>query len=263
MTAVFVVARNPEPASTLPYLLWVPVPGGPLVLKAAEPWPRTAKVYCHRAAPADWPADAEVLEEVPVRSCLRRGVAIDLVLDRPRQNRSQLVFTRLPGQGGREAIFWQTARTTAKARPGVRVPRRRAAGHTVLEILVDGSLAYTLAELACLPRAAVVVEDRSWQLVRGGYRLPLVEPGAGGEHLVKAVGLQGLVDLGHQLGLPRPQDRPRSQPGPPAQALGRPASSSARFRSPSTNTSWANAARHRVTLRCRTPPPAPRSPCQR
>jgi hypothetical protein len=226
MTASFVVARNPEPASTLPYLLRLPLPEGPLLLKARESWPRTAKVYCHRAAPADWPADVEVLEEVPVRSCVRRGVAIDLVLDRPRENRSQLVFARLPGQGGREAIFWQTARTTAKARPGVRVPRRRAAGHTELEILVDtrerypwrftqqrastqrqalavgdyaveldgevvavverktladlagslvdGSLAFTLAELACLPRAAVVVEDRYSALfklehVNGGF----------------------------------------------------------------------------------------------
>ena len=212
MTATFVVARNPEPVSTLPYLIRLPLSDGLLLLKAREPWPRTAKVYCHRADPADWPEHAEVLEEIPVRSCVRRGVAIDLVLDRPRENRSQLVFTRLPGQGGREAIFWQTARTTAKARPGVRVPRRRAAGNAELEILVDtrerypwrfthqqahtrrqalpagdygveldeelvatverktladlagslvdGSMAYVLAELASLPRAAVVVEDR-------------------------------------------------------------------------------------------------------
>jgi hypothetical protein len=210
VTPSFVVARNPEPASTLPYLLRLPLPDGPLLLKAREPWPRTAKVYCHRAE--DWPADVEVLQEVPVRSCVRRGVAIDLVLDRPRENRSQLVFARLPDQGGREAIFWQTARTTSKARPSIRVPRRRAAGHAELEILVDtrerypwrfahqqarthrqalpvgdyavelddevvaaverktlsdlagslvdGSLAYVLAELACLSRAAVVVEDR-------------------------------------------------------------------------------------------------------
>ncbi len=212
VTPSFVVARNPEPASTLPYLLRLPLPDGPLLLKAREPWPRTTKVYCHRAEPTDWPEDAKVLQEVPVRSCVRRGVAIDLVLDRPRENRSQLVFARLPDQGGREAIFWQTARTTAKARPGIRVPRRRAAGLAELEILVDtrerypwrfahqqartqrqalpvgdyaveldgnlaavverktladlagsladGSLAYVLAELACLPRAAVVVEDR-------------------------------------------------------------------------------------------------------
>jgi hypothetical protein len=210
MAATFVVARNPEPASALPYLLRLPLPEGPLLLKAREPWPRTAKVYCHRAD--DWPTDAEVLEEVPVRSCVRRGVAIDLVLDRARENRSQLVFTRLPDQGGREAIFWQTARTTAKARPGIRIPSRRAAGHGELEILVDtreryawrfahqrartrrqtlptgdyaveldgtliaaverktladlagglvdGGVAYVLAELAALPRAALVVEER-------------------------------------------------------------------------------------------------------
>src|SRR5919198_4494143 len=129
------VARNPEPGSRLPWLIRLPLAEGPLVLKAGAGWPRTARVYCHRAE--GWPAGAEVVEEVPVRVCVRRGVAIDLVLDRPRENRSQLVFARLPGQGGREAIFWQTARTTAKARPGVRVPRRRAAGHTELEILVD------------------------------------------------------------------------------------------------------------------------------
>lgn len=40
-------------------------------------------MYCHRAE--EWPADAEVLERVPVRSCSRRGPAIDLVLDRGRE----------------------------------------------------------------------------------------------------------------------------------------------------------------------------------
>jgi ERCC4-type nuclease len=109
-------------------------------------------------------------------------------------------------------IFWQSPRTTRKARPGIRVPTRRASGHAELEILVDtrerypyrfarqqattrrqalpagdygvsldaqlvaaverksladltsslidGSLTYQLADLARLPRAAVVVEDR-------------------------------------------------------------------------------------------------------
>lgn len=75
------------------------------------------------------------MEEVPVRACHRRGVAIDLVLDRPRENRSQLIFTTI--QGGREAIFWQSPRTTAKARPGIRVPTRRASGLAQLPILVD------------------------------------------------------------------------------------------------------------------------------
>ena len=55
-------------------------------------------MYCHRSD--DWPEPAEIVEEVPIRSCVRRGVAIDLVLDRARENRSQFVFTRI--QGGRE-----------------------------------------------------------------------------------------------------------------------------------------------------------------
>ena len=38
----FVVARNPEAGSRLPYLLRLPLAGGPLVLKARESWPRTA-----------------------------------------------------------------------------------------------------------------------------------------------------------------------------------------------------------------------------
>ncbi|MDX6647580.1 MAG: hypothetical protein QOK40_3307 [Miltoncostaeaceae bacterium] len=52
-----------------------------------------------------------------------------------RENRSQLIFTRI--QGGREAIFWQSARATQLARPGIRVPRRRAAGLVELTTLVD------------------------------------------------------------------------------------------------------------------------------
>lgn len=130
---VFRVARNPDPESSLPYLVHLPVGRDGLVLKVREPWPRTAKVYCHRAE--GWPTMAEVVEEVPVRSCDRRGVAIDLVLDRGRESRSQFVFTRL--KGGREAIFWQSTKTNRASRPGVRVPKRRASGIESLHILVD------------------------------------------------------------------------------------------------------------------------------
>jgi len=112
---LFEVAANPDPESSLPFLIRLPLPDGELVLKARDSWPRTAKVYCHRTE--RWPEQPEILERVAVRSCQRRGVAIDLVLDRPRENRSQLVFTRI--QGGREGIFWQSARTT---RPGSASP---------------------------------------------------------------------------------------------------------------------------------------------
>lgn len=131
--ALFEVAANPDPDSTLPFLIRLPLPNGELVLKVRDSWPRTAKVYCHRAE--QWPQEPEIIERVPIRSCQRRGVAIDLVLDRPRENRSQLVFTRI--QGGREGIFWQTPRTTRQARPGIRVPRRLAAGLAELTILID------------------------------------------------------------------------------------------------------------------------------
>jgi hypothetical protein len=131
MSATFRIARNPDPDSTLPYLLWVPLTSNPLVLKAKDVWPRTAKIYCHRG---EWSDDAEIVEETPVRSCTRRGVAIDLVLDRSRENRSQFVLTVL--KGGREGIFWQTAKTTRKTRPGMRLPTRRSAAG-VLEIVVD------------------------------------------------------------------------------------------------------------------------------
>ncbi len=95
----FVIARNPTAESTLPYILKLPVRNGPpLLLKARDTWPRTAKVYCHRLE--EWPDTAVIVEQVPVRSCARRGVAIDLVLDRARENRSQFVFTRM--RNGRE-----------------------------------------------------------------------------------------------------------------------------------------------------------------
>ena len=216
MTRRFLVARNPEPDSTLPYLLFVPVGGG-LVLKARDTWPRTSRVYCHRVE-TGWPDDIEVIEDVPVLECQRRGVAVDLLLDRKRESRSQFVFTRIAG--GREGIFWQTRKVAATARPGARIPGRRigdlpermtilvdtrerypyrfasqrtdvarealpagdyavrdAAGRIVAAVerktigdlagsLNGGSLAFELAKLASLPRAAVVIEDRYASLVK-------------------------------------------------------------------------------------------------
>jgi len=53
-----VIARNPAEASTLPYLVRLPVPGRPVVLKVRDTWPRTAKVYCHAAD--EWPPEAEL-----------------------------------------------------------------------------------------------------------------------------------------------------------------------------------------------------------
>jgi hypothetical protein len=222
------IATNPDPDSRLPYVIRIPYGDG-LVFRAGDTWPRTKAVYCY---PIDeWPEDAEVVERVRVRSCVRRGAAIDLVLDRARENRSQLVYTTARG---RDAVFWQSARTRKAARPGVRTPAARAAGIAEIPILIDsheryaykfgdkhasterrklragdygvefngrlvaaverksladlvssltsGKLKYQLGDLAALPHAAVVVEDRYSQV----YKLERVRP---------AVVANGLAEL--------------------------------------------------------------------
>jgi ERCC4 domain len=202
------IAVNPDPDSRLPYLMRLPLGGG-MVFRTSGTWPRTKALYCYPASVEEWPTDPEIVERVGLRSCMRRGAAIDLILDRGRENRSQLVFTKARG---RDAVFWQSPRTRKQARPNVRTPTARAAGVADLEIVADsheqypyrfgrqqaavlrralpcgdygvlhegslvasverksladlvasltsGKLRYALAEMAVLPRAAVVVEDR-------------------------------------------------------------------------------------------------------
>lgn len=179
---VFLVARNPDEASSLPFLLRIPIDGG-LVLKAREPWPRSSRVYCHPVEEG-WPEGAEVIEEVPVRQCRRRGSAIDLVLDRGRNNRAQFVFTSLRR---RPAIFWQTAKVTKKARPGVRVPARKASG------LVGWTIAVDTRERYPYRFAGRPVETERESLPAGDYGVR-----AEGE-LVAAVERKNLEDLARAL----------------------------------------------------------------
>jgi hypothetical protein len=175
------VARNPDPESQLPYLIRIPLGSAGVVVKARETWPRAAKVYCHRAP--EWPADAEVLERHAVRSCSRRGPAIDLVLARARENRSQLVLTRARG---REVIFWQSPRTTKQARPGVHLPTARAHGQ-VLEIVVDSGEKYPYSF------GAQQATTRRQRLAAGDYAVEL-----DGE-VVAAVERKTLEDLAGSL----------------------------------------------------------------
>ena len=214
------IARNPDPDSRLPYLLRLPLDGG-MVFRTSGTWPRTSALYCYPMPADEWPETPDFVERVGLRSCVRRGAAIDLVLDRGRESRSQIVFTRARG---RDAVFWQSARTRRQARPDVTTPTARAAGLAELEIVVDsheqyaylfggqqvttvrralpcgdyglvaggrlvasverkslsdlvasltgGKLRYALGELAALPRAAVVVEDRYSQV----FKLERVRP---------------------------------------------------------------------------------------
>lgn len=125
------IARNPDPDSRLPYLLRVPLGAG-LVFRTAGTWPRTNALYCYPVAAGEWPAEPEIVEQVPVRSCVRRGAAIDLVLDRVRENRSQLVFTTARG---REAVFWQSARRSRHPARTAPSPRLRAYARALTGVL--------------------------------------------------------------------------------------------------------------------------------
>ncbi len=127
----FAVARNPDPDSRLPYLVWLPIEGG-IVLKARDIWPRSTRIFCVDDG-TPWDESAGVIDEATVVLCRRRGAAIDLVLDRPRLARSQFVFTNVRG---RPAIWWQTQKTALSANPGARVPQGRA-GVGELTVVID------------------------------------------------------------------------------------------------------------------------------
>ncbi len=229
--ADMVIALNPDEVSRLPYLLRIPQPGGDLLFRTSGTWPRAKALYCYPVSLDEWPTDPQIVERVPLRSCQRRGAAVDVILQRSRENRSQLVFTTARG---RDAVFWQSPRTRKQARPNVRTPAARAQGIDELQIVVDsheryaykfasqqvttvqralpcgdyglvvdgtlvasverksladlvsslvgGKLRYQLADLAALPRAAIVVEDRYSQL----FKLDRVRP---------AVVADGLAEL--------------------------------------------------------------------
>lgn len=215
------IAANPDGDSRLPFLLRVPLPGGDVVFRTAGTWPREKALFAHPMSLAEWPADAVIVEQVRLRSCQRRGAAIDVIADRTRHSRSQLVFTQARG---RDVVFWQSPRTRKQARPNVRTPTARAQGIEDLQIVVDsheqypyrfagqqastvrralpcgdygivddgrlvasverksladlvagltgGKLRYQVADLAALPRAAVVIEDRYSRL----FKLDRVRP---------------------------------------------------------------------------------------
>jgi hypothetical protein len=228
-----VIVANPDGESKLRYLLRLPIGGG-LVFRTAGTWPRTKALFCYPMPPEAWPDEGEVVERVPLRSCARRGAAIEIVADRARENRSQLVFTT--GRG-REMVFWQSPRTVKQARPNVALPKARAGGLADLEIILDtreryayrftgqavttvaralpcgdygvvadgrlvgaverkslpdlvssvtnGKLCYALGDLAALPRAAVVVEDRYSALFKQRHARPAAVADALAEYQIR------------------------------------------------------------------------------
>jgi hypothetical protein len=133
------IAANPDEDSRLPFLLRVPRPDGDLLFRTSGTWPRVKALYCYPVGLHEWPENAVIIERVGLRSCRRRGAAIDLILDRSRENRSQLVYTQARG---RDAVFWQSPRTRKQARPNVRTPTARAQGVAELSIVIDSHERY-------------------------------------------------------------------------------------------------------------------------
>ncbi|BBZ06620.1 hypothetical protein MDOR_07890 [Mycolicibacterium doricum] len=219
--AELLIAVNPDDESRLRLLLRVPLAGGDLLFRTSGSWPREKALFAYPVPLEEWPHNPVIVERVPLRSCRRRGAAIDVIADRSRHNRSQLVFTQARG---RDVVFWQSPRTRKQARPNVRTPTARAHGIEQLQIVVDsheqyayrfatqqattvkralpcgdygvvvdgqlvasverksladlvssltgGKLRYQVGDLAALPRAAVVIEDRYSQL----FKLDRVRP---------------------------------------------------------------------------------------
>lgn len=174
----FVIARNPEPKSRLPYLLHVPVQEGPpVVLATSGVWPSGKDLFCYRLDA--WPAGAEVVESVPVERCWRAGAAVHLVLRRRRGRRCLFVWTQ---SRGRTLIFWRSRTSMRGARPAIRVPQARGL-ERALDVAVD------------------VRERTPWRFTRHGVRTERRELPVGdyaaleGDHCVAAVERKTVADL--------------------------------------------------------------------
>jgi len=167
----FWIGRDPSASGRLPYLLRLPVAGeGRVFLAARETWPRGKDVFCHQLA--EWPADAEIVEEVPVEACWRSGAAVHLVLRRRQNRRSLFVWTRARG---RPVIFWRSPASVRAARPGIRVPQARGL-EGPLEIAVDAKERYPWRFSgmgATLVRRDLPVGD--YAIVRDGLVVAAVE----------------------------------------------------------------------------------------
>lgn len=171
--AELVVARNPDAASSLPFLIRVPLGFDGVVLKVRDRWPRTAKVFCHPETV--WPHDAEIIERVPVRSCVlpsRRSAAGPLVILVDAREQHPWRFSHQQAETVRRTL---PAGDYAVEHDGalMAVVERKSLAD-LASSATTGRLRYLLADLAALPRAAVVVEDRYSSVFRLTHVRPAV-----------------------------------------------------------------------------------------
>ena len=223
------IAHNPDPDSTLPFLLRVPLGVG-LVFRTSGTWPRTKALYCypvHAANGRTSRRSSSGCPSGPACAVVRRSTWSSTAAGRTARRSSSpgaAAGTWCSGSrhapGSRPGPTWASHGDGPPASPNshrrrlpraVRIPVRRPAGHTRVAALAcgdygleiegalvasverksltdfvssvtGGRLRFALGELAALPRAAVVVEDRYSQL----FKLDRVRP---------AVVLDGLAEL--------------------------------------------------------------------
>lgn len=216
----FLIARNPNPASRLPILLSIPVSGEPqpLVLATSDLWPGPRDLFCYQLDA--WPAEAEILESIPVESCWRVGAAVHLILARRSQRRSIFVWTQRrgkkqqqretqpqllqeqqpepqpvqqpelqqgPRQGRQTLVFWRSQESMRAARPGIRVPKARGLDQRPVSVVVDTHERYPWR----FPRTAARTERR--ELPVGDYGVFF------GDQLMAAIERKSSVDLAAAL----------------------------------------------------------------
>ncbi|EUA50678.1 lsr2 family protein [Mycobacterium xenopi 3993] len=228
--AELLIAVNPDEDSRLPLLLRVPLGGGDLLFRTSGTWPREKALFAYPVPLDEWPDDPVIVERVRLRSCRRRGAAIDVIADRSGTTAPSSCSPRLGPRRGVLAVAAHPQTGT----PERAHPTARAHGIEELQIVVDsheqyayrfatqqvttvkralpcgdygivvdgqlvasverkslvdlvasltgGKLRYQVGDLAALPRAAVVIEDRYSQL----FKLDRIRP---------AVVADGLAEL--------------------------------------------------------------------
>lgn len=134
-----------RPAERFPYRLSIVRDGRRLLaLRVRERWPGPGmQIFCLRDDDGEDSPEGELVERVPVRSVVRIGRKLSVVLDRPTRKRCDFLFLTKDykeGTGSYEQIFWRTEQAIrahrSRSRPQLHPRAER------LEIAVDPAERY-------------------------------------------------------------------------------------------------------------------------
>lgn len=139
-------------------------------------------MFCHREAHG--PEEPYIVEQVPVRVCRRRGVTIDLMLERAREPLAVRLYHHARRAGGElPAVAAHDGQGTSR----IRVPTRRASRLDELHILIDTRERYPYR----FPKKEATIERQT--LPAGDYGVRVAD------ELVAVVERKSLQDLTSNL----------------------------------------------------------------